>query len=298
MKKQLSVLIPCYNSLCHDEVKSVWQQLTEYNLHASNKVEWEIIVVEDGSTDETTLKENAKIALLENVRYIPRKENVGRAAVRNLLAHEAKYEWLLYIDSDVCVEHNTFIKKYIESSDNIVVGGVRIFGNAMKLSYNLRYLYEKKASGKHTRTERQKHEHREFRTTNFLIARDIIFECPFDESFKSYGYEDVLFGKTLHDKGYPVKHISNPVTIIDYEDNATFVNKTEESLRTLHQFKDQLKDYSTLLKYATWTRMSCLSPLLMIAYKIFGKTIRKNLAGNNPRLSWFNIYKLLYYLSL
>lgn len=292
MKNEISILIPCYNSRCYDEVKSVWQQANQIS------VAFEIIVAEDGSTDEAALNENAKVAELEGVRYLPRRENVGRAAIRNFLAREAKYKNLLFMDSDLCVEYNTFIKKYLDVDDDIVVGGLRIFGNAKTLSRNLRYKYERGAQRLHSRIEREKHEHREFRTTNFMITKKIMENCPFDENFKSYGYEDVLFGKALHDKGYHIRHITNPVTINDYEDNETFVSKTEESLRTLHEFRAQLKGYSKLLKYANTIRYLGLSPIAVLIFKTFGKTIRKNLAGNNPRLSWFNKYKLLYYLSL
>lgn len=298
----ISVLIPCYNCSCTDEVNSIWRQLKAME-EEKKDFAWEIIVAEDGSTDEECLKENSKINSLEGVRYLPRKENVGRAAIRNFLAREAQYEWLLFMDSEICIEHSTFLSKYLNTINDVpdykvFVGGVRIFGNAMTFRNNLRYMYEKAAEGSHSRTKRQKHEYREFRTTNFVISRETMLECPFDENFTNYGFEDVLFGKTLKEKGYGIKHITNPITYNDYEDNETFVSKTEESLRTLYQFRKQLRGYSKLLTYANIIRYTGLAPLFKIMYNIFGKTIRKNLAGNKPRLSWFNKYKLLYYLSL
>ena len=64
---------------------------------------YEIIVADDGSTDKHTCHINKEILELENARYILRKENVGRAAIRNFLAKEASYEWLLFIDGDMTV---------------------------------------------------------------------------------------------------------------------------------------------------------------------------------------------------
>ena len=60
--------------------------------------EYEILVADDGR-DLSTITANRKINEIENCRYIEREKNVGRSAIRNFLAKEAKYEWLLFIDS-------------------------------------------------------------------------------------------------------------------------------------------------------------------------------------------------------
>jgi hypothetical protein len=119
-----------------------------------------------------------------------------------------------------------------------------------------------------------------------------MLRIPFDEEFKDYGYEDVLFGKQLKEAGITIHHMANPVMMIHFDENPVTVDKVEESLRTLHKFKDELSGYSTLLRY-TW-----LKPLLKPLYYIIGKPIQWNLKGNNPKLSLLNIYKLLYYSSL
>ena len=286
MKKELSVLIPTYNSNCSDLVFSVHGMLKQMN------IPYEIIVADDGSTDEESVNSNRSIEKLENVKYIIRKENVGRACIRNFLAQQAQYKWLLFLDADVTIDRSRFIQKYLEQNFDVILGGIIVVKRVKKLENNLRYIVESKYMESSTTAKRLRKQAKEFHTANFLVKRDIILKVPFNENFKHYGYEDVLFGKELNNNGYHIHHINNPVTLIDFEENERFVEKTEESLRTLHEFKNELKGYSALLKYA-W-----LKPVLKPLYHIIGKPIRNNLAGNNPKVSLFNIYKLLYYCSL
>ena len=286
MKKELSVLIPTYNSNCSDLVFSVHGMLKQMN------IPYEIIVADDGSTDEESVNSNRSIEKLENVKYIIRKENVGRACIRNFLAQQAQYKWLLFLDADVTIDRSRFIQKYLEQDFDVILGGIIVVKRVKKLENNLRYIVESKYMESSTTAKRLRKQAKEFHTANFLVKRDIILKVPFNENFKHYGYEDVLFGKELNNNGYHIHHIINPVTLIDFEENERFVEKTEESLRTLHEFKNELKGYSALLKYA-W-----LKPVLKPLYHIIGKPIRNNLAGNNPKVSLFNIYKLLYYCNL
>ena len=286
MKKELSVLIPTYNSNCSDLVFSVHGMLKQMN------IPYEIIVADDGSTDEESVNSNRSIEKLENVKYIIRKENVGRACIRNFLAQQAQYKWLLFLDADVTIDRSRFIQKYLEQDFDVILGGIIVVKRVKKLENNLRYIVESKYMESSTTAKRLRKQAKEFHTANFLVKRDIILKVPFNENFKHYGYEDVLFGKELNANGYHIHHINNPVTLIDFEENERFVEKTEESLHTLHEFKNELKGYSALLKYA-W-----LKPVLKPLYHIIGKPIRNNLAGNNPKVSLFNIYKLLYYCNL
>ena len=113
---------------------------------------------------------------------------------------------------------------------------------------NLRSLYEKAAESKHTPEERQLSPYRDFHTANFMIRRTLMLEHPFDERFKSYGYEDVLFGKAMEKASVPILHIDNPMSFEIFEENEHFVSKTEEGLRTLYEFRNELQGYSRLLE--------------------------------------------------
>ena len=294
MINTLSILIPTYNHICTELVESLQAQASSLP-----NLEYEILVADDGSTDEYTIEENRIINQLGNCRYIERETNVGRAAIRNFLAQQAKHPWLLFIDSDLHTNNPYFIQKYIQAEGEVIVGGLKIGGNPTTLKNNLRYKYEKSCEKQHDFLHRKKIGNKEFRTTNFLIAKDIISQCPFDESFKYYGYEDVLFGKSICQNGYSIVHIDNPILLDDYETNYHFVLKTEEACRTLYQFRKELKGYSKLIDYSEFiSKMGIITPILKRLFPWIGLHIKARLTGNKPSILWFNIYKFLYYIHL
>lgn len=255
MINTLSILIPTYNNVCLELVKSLQAQASllyssSDSLSSISHFEYEILVADDGSTDERTIEGNRIINTLPHCRYIERKENVGRAAIRNFLAREAKYTWLLLVDSDLHIDHPNFLLNYLKAEGDIIVGGLKIGGDAEALNHNLRYRYEKACEAAHDYQHRKEKGDREFRSTNFLIARNILLSCPFDENFRYYGYEDVLLGKQLTAQGHSITHIDNAILLDEYEGNYRFVQKTEEACRTLYFFREELKGYSKLICYA------------------------------------------------
>ena len=234
----ISVLIPTYNQPCLELVKQLHAQLERAG------VDYEIIVADDGSTDQTSVEANLQIASLPGCQYVVRKENVGRAAIRNFLAQTAQYDHLLFIDSDMSVVSDQYIARYLSAGcDGVIDGGVTIGGDADALKGNLRYLYEKAEEPHHTAPERQLTPYQHLHTANLLIPRELMLKYPFDERFRHYGYEDVLLGKTLKRHRVPIRHIDNPMGFCAFETNADFVAKTEEGLRTLYQFREDLRGY-------------------------------------------------------
>ena len=163
---------------------------------------------------------------------------------------------------------------------------------------NLKYRYEQQFLAKHPVKKRMQQPYASFRTTNFMVHRDLLLAYPFDETFLEYGYEDTLFGKQLKEHGATLIHLDNAATIADYEDNATFVAKTEESLRTLAAHAHQLQGYSTLLHTANKLKCLHLQPLIAFVFELFKGLLHKNLCSNSPSVFLFNVYKLGYFVSL
>ena len=91
--KELSILIPTYNDVCMPLATSLQRQAETLGTN------YEIIVADDGSTDQDTILQNRSINSLPHCRYVERKENVGRAAIRNFLANEASHPFLVFIDA-------------------------------------------------------------------------------------------------------------------------------------------------------------------------------------------------------
>lgn len=291
--KALSILIPTYNDLCVKLVGDLRQQAE------TTGIIYEILVGDDGSTDASVVNENRQIEHWEHCRYLTQSQNIGRAAIRNYLAHEAQYDYLLFIDSDMTVVRHDFIRNYTSQTDvDVIDGGVSIGGDSEVLKGNLRYLYEKASEHEHTVEIRQKNPYQDFHTANFMIRCDLMRSHPFDERFRYYGYEDVLFGKTLKADGIKITHIDNPLGFNTFEDNPSFVAKTEEGLRTLHHFQDELRGYSRLLTFVGGIHIPQILWIIRLCHRLFGGLIRRNLCGGHPYRRLFSLYKIGYYLTL
>lgn len=293
MRKQLSILMPTFNDDCCDAVMELARQALEID-----GLQFEILIGDDGSDNAEIASRNSQCTAIRTCRYIRRNENIGRAAIRNLLAREARFEWLLFVDSGMGISRDDFVKTYLTTEETPVYGGYAVSCDDHKsMRSNLRYCYEMAAAEGHKVENRAKRPNRDFHTSNFLVKRSLFLQHPLDERFRNYGYEDVFWGKQLSEAGITIHHIANPVAFDRFETNERFLDKTEEGLRTLHQFRDELDGYSRLLRTAKIIESLHLKG---ICNKIFAKKQqrwRRDLCGS-PSLRLFKYYKLFYFLSL
>ena len=291
--KNLSILIPIYNDVCTMLVSTLCKQAEALPIN------YEIIVADDGSTCRDSVEANRAVNRMPHSRLIERPVNSGRAAIRNFLAVQSQYEWLLFIDGDMTVCRSDYLRRYAEtdshSAAHSVFDGGIIVGPLV--AGNLRSLYEKASEQSFTAQRRQRSPYHDFHTANFLVRRDVMLQHPFDLRFRHYGYEDVLFGKEMERHHIGICHIDNPMSFERFETNSHFVSKTEEGLRTLHEFRADLQGYSRLLsRVGSLPRLA--ASLLRLWHRLFGSLERRMLCGNRPRLAVFHLYRLGYYLSL
>lgn len=119
----VSVITPCYNfgHLISETIESVRQQ------SYSN---WEMIIVDDGSTDNTEAVVREYILSDPRIRYL-RQQNAGPSAARNLALREAKGEFIQFLDADDLIQpakfeaQTAFIKSHPDV--DVVYGNVRYF---------------------------------------------------------------------------------------------------------------------------------------------------------------------------
>ncbi len=295
----LSILIPTFNDECLTLVRALQEQcavLSDGDT-AIDGLSYEIIVADDGSTDDAVRAHNSAIASCPHCKYIQRGVNAGRAAIRNFLAQQASYDELLFIDSDMTVIRKDYIFKYVSAmaTDTVVYGGYDV-PEQSALKHNLRYRYERSCREAHTAEKRRESPYLDFHTSNFMIPRTTMLANPLDEQFRHYGYEDVAFGRCLQEKGIIIKHIDNPLGFCRFEDNEKFVEKTEEAIRTLVEFSGQLYNYSRLLQTAERMSRLHVAGLFKLLMTPFEKPMRKALVKKNIPLAILNIYKLIYLL--
>lgn len=89
----VSIVMPAYNSaeFIEDSIKSV--QLQTY-------VNWELLVVDDRSNDGTAFLVEELAKHDSRIRLIVNERNSGAALSRNKALHEARGEWIAFLDSD------------------------------------------------------------------------------------------------------------------------------------------------------------------------------------------------------
>ena len=285
--KELSILIPCFNHVCVPLVSALVRQAK-----SMPGLAFEVVVLDDGSDDADAVEANLAIDGMEHCRYLRLPSNTGRSAARNRLAREAAYPLLLFLDCRHALPDDRFLAHYLDCRDaDVVNGGIRLGGDASQLRGNLRYRYESAVS-------KAGDGYRRFRTTNFMVRREVMLACPFDESMHRYGYEDVLCGKRLHDLGYRIRHIDNPVLFSAFESNARFLCKTEEAMSSLYELRHSLEGYSTLLSVCGRLRGCGLARPLASLLRPWLPLMRRSLSGNNPRVWIFQLYKLAFYLNV
>ncbi|MBQ0057817.1 MAG: glycosyltransferase family 2 protein [Bacteroidales bacterium] len=294
----LSILIPTYNLSCYKLVYDLQQQLI------SSGVEYEIIVADDGSRDQVSVIANLKINELDGCRYLRRTENVGRAAIRNVLAREAKGEWLIFIDNDAKVERPDYIARYIatalENKGNAMVfpGGLYHADSCPSPLVTLRYRYEKEADCHRRADERNLDPYSRFTTFNVMIHRDVMKHVMFDEQCHEYGHEDTLFGQQLKAAGIKVMHIDNPLQHVGLESNEIFLKKTVTAIKSLIAIKGKLEGMSQLEVTAEKICRWHIAWFVRILFHLAKPIMMKNLRGTNPSLFVFKIFKLGTYLDL
>lgn len=288
---KLSILIPTYNEPCLTLVRALQRQCM------AESIRYEIIVMDDASTDTAAIALNRTIADMAHCRLITLSENIGRARIRNQLVSEAKGEWCLMMDCDARVTHDNFIHRYLTAAYNatpgtaFIVGGLTNPDRLPSPAATLRYRYEKAAERQRHVIFRQRHPYLNFSTFNFMARRTALTAIPFCGDIHEYGYEDTLMGIELEARGIGIMHIDNSMEHTGFESNDVFLRKTETAIRTLATTARQLMPHTPLGKTVIAMRRCHLAVPFMMFFKMAEKTLRQNLTGRHPSMTAFKIYK-------
>ncbi len=97
LKPSVSVVIPCFNQAV--QLKETLEALSDQSLPAKD---FEVIVVDDGSTDST---QDVIGSIVVPYKYqLLRQRNRGAAVARNLGANQAQADILLFLDADMIAD--------------------------------------------------------------------------------------------------------------------------------------------------------------------------------------------------
>lgn len=186
----ISIIIPVYNgeNTLGDTLNSIAQ--IEYPLK-------EVIVVDDGSTDRT-----GAIAESYGARVVRMAQNSGPAAARNQGALHAKYDTLLFTDSDVWVKKSLLhdlLYTFQHANADAVQGTfseVCPFGNYFSQYKNLynRFVLNSLPNWIDTTF-----------TSITAVKKNAFMQCGgFDANIRSASVEDRTLGKNLIEHGFRI----------------------------------------------------------------------------------------------
>jgi glycosyltransferase involved in cell wall biosynthesis len=270
----LSILIPTYNYDCSLLVTQLHAQCVDAD------IEFEIVVGNDGSTSSLD-KLRSLQGSLKNFRLLDFKENRGRSAIRNILINESKYDKLLFIDSDMIVCKDDYIKAYLKESAPMVSGGLDVIEDNNP-DYILHKKYEKNRSANIATT------------SNLLIDKQILNEFQFVD-LKKYGYEDIIFSYQVSKK-YEVRFINNPLIHCGAIKTENFIKRLEDATEVLvylfrnDQYRNDIVKSTKLLR--TYLKIRYIRSLFLLCFNILKPLILKQLKSKNPNLYLLDIYKL------
>jgi glycosyltransferase involved in cell wall biosynthesis len=291
---KISLLIPVLNydiiALVHS-MKDAMGKVPEF---------CEILIGDDGSSAEYT--EKYKSLETENVRVISSEKNIGRAAIRNKLALEAKGDFLLYIDADVMMPGTAeaYILKWLPFMEKarVICGGTLYHesppSDPDKL---LRWEYGKLREQK-TAAERNKHPHAGFSTFNVLIDKTIFSKIRFNEELKQYGHEDTLFGYQLKKASIGILHIDNGLMHEGLESNREYLNKTKLGIENLSKLYDKVTDKKAfsetvaLLKIYNKLKFFGLTRILAAIFIKYRERMERRLDSGKISMKLFGLYKM------
>jgi glycosyltransferase involved in cell wall biosynthesis len=291
----LSILIPTYNYEVYELVKVLNKQAQD------TKVAFEIIVLDDGSQKFQT--ENNKINEFQFCTYEILKANIGRSAIRNLLAQKAAFDNLLFLDSDTIPIDTNFISNYllqITTEEKIVSGGILYPKLKPKETQLLRWKYGNSRESLSAKA-REENPYLRLLTLNFMIKKTVFEKVSFNEKIPNLRHEDTLFSYNLKQQNILVEHFDNQVYHLGLDDFKVAIKKENESLIALKFLVENQYipyDYISLSKLFYNVKKMKLVFLLKVFYKIAKPFLLKNLASKNPSLFIFDMYRLGYFGNL
>jgi glycosyltransferase involved in cell wall biosynthesis len=196
-----SIIIPTYNraGFIGKTIQSLLNQTFD---------DFEIIVVDDGSTDNT--KEIVEAFTDSRIKYYW-KENAERGAARNYGAKKANGQYLNFFDSDDIAypNHLQEAKKVIEKNNNPVV---------FALGYEIEQNEKKKIKVKYKNINSQLIHGNLLSCNPVFVKKQVFLNQLFSENIKLSGSEDYLLWLQLASK-FKIYHSNTITSRLCHHDN-------------------------------------------------------------------------------
>lgn len=282
----ISILIPIYNRDARSLVKELIHQADQLG------IEYEILCYDSHSIFYKD--KNILISNYPNCKYVYLPEDIGYQVVRNRLAYDARYDYLLFLDSDLKIDYHDFLKNYIRQipKTDLACGGIHYLPWSPPQEYMLHWRY-----GVH-REVKKSMQNGYFLSCNFMIRKSLFEEVKFNEDVREYGHEDSVFAVMLNRLNINRTHVFSPVAHNNLEHTDIFIERTRTSMFELSEFlRTQSLTYSDckgidLLRFYVVLKKLKLTGIFAKMFMFFIRSIEYNLTGIFPNLLLFDVYRI------
>lgn len=252
----ISIILVLYN-----KAEYTCQCLETIKAHAD--VPYEIIVVDNGSTDTTP----QLISKLRNVEIIKNKENIGFLKGCNQGAKMARGKWVLFLNNDTQITPS-LLSTLLETAENIpncgAVGGKLIFPDGSLQEAGSIIWSDGSSMGYGRGEDPFKPEFSYVKEVDYcsgacLMVKNKIFKSAgmFDEEFQPAYYEEADLCTRIWQLGYKVLYQPDAV-VIHYEFGSS--SSREEAIQLqiqnrekfINKWKDELAQYPEYVQETVW----------------------------------------------
>ncbi len=235
-----SIIIPVYNvgEYIEECVESILKQKTKY--------EFEIILVNDGSTDNS-IERCEKYLKDIRIKLINQK-NSGPSSARNAGIKASKGEYLLFIDGDDFVDDNYLacLDKYVENKADIVVFSYAHLINKERLFNTIKHEFENISGKEYLNNLWTKGENISFFVWSYLFKKNTLEENVFDESLKNGEDFDFIMRVLPHAKN--LFSVNIPIYVYRYRRGS--ITATKSLNKHITDIKIHAKYYCIYKNYA------------------------------------------------
>lgn len=200
----ISVIVPTYNRC--ERLKDVLRALENQNVPQDA---FEVIVVDDGSTDETQDMLNEYLHGTSMQIRCLRQENKKQGAARNYGLSAARMPLVAFIGDDIVPEPDFLASHLCRHNAENLDGTLAVIGHTkwpqgMKVTPFMEFIHDQGYQfGFSVMEDRNELPYNFFYTSNISLSKRFLQrqEVIFDESFETYGWEDIELGYRLERQG-------------------------------------------------------------------------------------------------